>query len=318
MGRARSLLVGIVAGCTPRPAALMVSPDPVRVAEEPVALRAVVVDAGGVSLDVPVTWTTSDPAVATVDHAGRLTAVRSGTTTVRASAGERYDDVLVEVELFASATLEVPLLLTAGERAPLSWSARDDTGGPWEGAVACSSADGAVLAVADGEVVALTPGRSTVTCVASGRTFAAEVHVLPSAWDTFVWRRATSVKVGERVVAPFSSDEVPSDDWVRLTEAFSWRSDDGRPAYVVLAELLDLTVAYTTHRGQLLVMTHGERGLDVGTRIDLGARWAGVPLCEGCALQRGDNLAPPRFTATGLVVGGVGYGWQDGVLVQRP
>lgn len=316
MGLAGFLLAALGTGCTPRPAAVIASPDGVRVAEAPVALEAVVVDAHGAVVDVPVTWTTSDPAVVTVDGAGTLTAVRSGSATARAAVGELYDDVLVDVDLFASATLQVPVLLTEGERAPLSWSARDDAGGAWEGAVACTTSDAAVLAVAGREVVAVGPGRATVTCAAPGASLDAEVRVLPSTWDAFAWRHARSVEVAGRTLVPYSS--YPTDDWVRLTESFSWRTESGGPAYVVLAELLDLSVAFSCDRGQVLVVTPGDDGLQVRHRVDLGSRCLGIPPCDGCAPERSDTLAPPRFTATGLVAGGVRYVWRDGTLVRDP
>ena len=56
--------------------------------------------------DVPLTWSSSAPAIATVDSAGRVTAVDNGKATIIASAGEASGEAVVTVAQQA-ATLEL-------------------------------------------------------------------------------------------------------------------------------------------------------------------------------------------------------------------
>lgn len=73
------------------------------------ALIATVLDVNRRPLDEPVAWSSSDPAVARVDAAGRVTAAAPGTARVSASAGGARDEVAVSV------TAPAPALPSAGE-----------------------------------------------------------------------------------------------------------------------------------------------------------------------------------------------------------
>lgn len=88
------------------------------------------------------------------------------------------------------------------------------------------------------------------------------------------------MEVGDRAVALYSREEVPVDDWVRLTEVFGWRTETGQPAYVVLVEEHDLTVAWSCYRGQVVVITPGTKGPHVEARISPD--------------EQGVDLLPPR------------------------
>lgn len=82
--------------------------------------------AGGVVADQPVAWTTSNPAVATVDAQGLVTGLAAGTATVTATSGGRTGSVEVLVYTLTSEALRPPAFLvfrvegaslTAGSRA---------------------------------------------------------------------------------------------------------------------------------------------------------------------------------------------------------
>jgi hypothetical protein len=77
--------------------ALLVPGDTVR-------LRAVIATAGGDTLTAPVTWSSADPAVASVDGAGLLTGEALGSTWVRAEALARRDSVSVTI----AASVDLP------------------------------------------------------------------------------------------------------------------------------------------------------------------------------------------------------------------
>jgi uncharacterized protein YjdB len=62
-----------------------------------VQYTATVRNGAGVVLNVPITWSTSDPSVAAVDGAGRTTSTAYGAATVTASAGSSSDAVAITV-----------------------------------------------------------------------------------------------------------------------------------------------------------------------------------------------------------------------------
>lgn len=77
---------------------------------------------GDVMVSVAVSWSTLDPAVATVDNDGLVTAAAVGTARIAASAGELADTAVVSVER-APAGIEVEptaLRLAQGDTARLS------------------------------------------------------------------------------------------------------------------------------------------------------------------------------------------------------
>jgi hypothetical protein len=61
------------------------------------AYTAAVYDAGGNQITAPVTWTTANGSIATVNASGQVTGVSVGTTTVRATSGTVFDEAVVRV-----------------------------------------------------------------------------------------------------------------------------------------------------------------------------------------------------------------------------
>ncbi|HEX8432629.1 MAG TPA: invasin domain 3-containing protein, partial [Longimicrobium sp.] len=82
-----------------------VAPDSLALATgESALITDTVRNAYGMVLDTAVTWTTSAPAVATVDTAGRVTAVGDGVATITATSGPRVGRVSVVVSTAAATT----------------------------------------------------------------------------------------------------------------------------------------------------------------------------------------------------------------------
>ena len=93
------------------PARVTVAPGAKLLAEPGATFRftARVTDAQSTILSgVPVAWSVADPSVATVDGAGRVTAVATGRTEVRASAGEVSGAATLEVYIAAPVAEYVP------------------------------------------------------------------------------------------------------------------------------------------------------------------------------------------------------------------
>lgn len=119
-----------------------------------------------VSEGVKVAWTSSAPLVASVDEAGKVTALKSGEATISAAAGEVKGSAKVFVAIPATVAL-VPtsLALKAGESATLEVKVSDDSGKPLAspGGVIWASSDPSVASVVGGRVSATAGGKATIS-----------------------------------------------------------------------------------------------------------------------------------------------------------
>ena len=130
-------------------------------------LEASVLDANENAMSAELTWASSDPAVAAVDEAGRLTARDNGTATITASAGPAAGTATVTVSQELARITVVPdalTLTTIGESTQLQITALDANGHPMDADVSLSSSDPAVASVnEEGVVTALANGKATIS-----------------------------------------------------------------------------------------------------------------------------------------------------------
>jgi hypothetical protein len=175
--------------------------------------------------DVRLTWHSSDPAIASVDRFGAVTAHRRGAVTIMAEAEGVRDGVHHEVRPFPATRLEFTLpeqAIRTGDVLPLEARASDPGGRPvddlpvawsyeFEPAREVGSHAGAGAVIRFGRFVAEAPGRYTVMASAGPLTARQSVQVV--ARD--VVRPAR--KVGHGRVSHVQT----SDFWV-------WRAHDGR------------------------------------------------------------------------------------------
>ena len=115
--------------------------------------------------DKTVTWSTSDESIATVDG-GKITAIKEGTATITAKAGDKTATckVTVEKKVIAVETVELDkskIELTEGESATLVATVKPDDA--TDKSVTWSSSDPEVATVEEGAVTALKEGTATIT-----------------------------------------------------------------------------------------------------------------------------------------------------------
>jgi alpha-tubulin suppressor-like RCC1 family protein len=200
-------------------------------------LTAVVLDQNGFSLeDQIVVWTSTDSTVATVSPSGLVTALRSGVTTVEATAEGVADSIRVTVTQVASVELTPDSVTMAalGESVTLMAVARNGAGEEVQGVaftwissdldVATVSTGGVVTAVANGVVIvsAQAEGKLDTTVVTVDAPVVTSVSVSP---DTLELLRIGA----DASLSAFATDQygnpIPGVE-------FTWMSLDGSIATV--------------------------------------------------------------------------------------
>lgn len=146
-------------------------------------LSATVTDQNGsVLTDRVVTWSSSDPSVATVSSSGVVTGLLVGTATITASSGGKSGSATVTVTAGPIASVRVTPATTSlaiGERADLTAVAFDAAGNPISGvSFTWASSSPAIVSVSvDGQVNAKKEGTVTITASTAGISGSATVTV---------------------------------------------------------------------------------------------------------------------------------------------
>ncbi|MGE3616837.1 MAG: Ig-like domain-containing protein [Gemmatimonadales bacterium] len=188
---------------------------------EAMSIPAVPTDEHGTPLAREVTWTTSDPTIATVDGHGVVTAIRAGTATIGARAGNHTSWTVVTVMPAVARVTITPatgilvvastLQFTADVRDALGTALRRDvTWSSSDPAVATIDAAGLARAAAPGNVVfTVTAGRTSGTANFSVRVAVGSVSVSPER-DTVIAGQSVTLaarafdRIGNRLQTPVS------------------------------------------------------------------------------------------------------------------
>ena len=194
----------------PRPTTVTVTPGTAQLTAlgATVQLAAQVLDQNGQAMSgTPVSWTSSDASVATVDASGLTTAAGNGTATITATAGNVSGMATVTVAQEVGAVAVTPnadTLSAFGDTVRLSAEAVDANGHAVAGTeFAWASSDTLVATVdASGLVTAVDVGEAAVTATSSGVTGRADLTVVSPAPDLVFM----DVSPGSATLAP--GDEV--------------------------------------------------------------------------------------------------------------
>jgi uncharacterized protein YjdB len=137
-------------------------------------------DSTGKAVEMKVEWTSSAPAVATVDASGVVTSVGEGKASIKATVGDvsgAADIVVVlrTIETLEASPLNIPLKV--GELGKVTLVARDPQGAPIPDVAATwSSSDPIVATCSGGTILAIGPGSATIRAVCGAKS--AEVSVI--------------------------------------------------------------------------------------------------------------------------------------------
>lgn len=133
--------------------------------------------------DKTVTWTSSDPEIATVDETGKVTAVKIGKATITAKAGEKTTECKVTVLIPVSSVEldKTTLELKPGETATLVATVKPDNA--TNKTVTWTSSDPEIATVDEaGKVTAVKDGDVTITAKAGEKTAECKVTVKSSVY----------------------------------------------------------------------------------------------------------------------------------------
>jgi uncharacterized protein YjdB len=159
-------------------------PPPSIVVGTTVQLSAVPQDAAGGALDRPVTWSSSNPGIATVTSTGLVRGVAPGTSTITATSEGKSGTATVTVAPPPVASVSVnpsTETLVPNETLQLTATLRDADNNLLSGrAVAWSSSNDQIARVsASGLVTAVSQGTVTITATSEGRSGTASIAVDP-------------------------------------------------------------------------------------------------------------------------------------------
>jgi len=187
----------VVSACTPDDPekimlqSLSVSPDTVGIAVGETAQLTVTATPENAE-DFTLEWTSSDPAIATVDSEGLVTGVSEGEVTVTVSSGDIKDVCKVTVNSNEEPSPDIPaesisldtteLRLAIGDTQQLVATVLPENA--TDKTVSWSSSAPEIATVSeDGVVTAIAEGNATVTAVCSDLTAECDVTVLPEGGD---------------------------------------------------------------------------------------------------------------------------------------
>lgn len=200
-----SLFVALAVGCSRKPAAIEVSPRPVRIfgLDRSQRLTGRLVDKKGRPLQSgSLQWSSSKSDVVTVDSTGRLQAKSAGRSVVTASFEKLSTEVPVEVvdlKAIEIAPASARLVGPVGTTMVLSATLKNSKGTPVSWPVTWSSARPATATISqDGTVTAVQPGTTTIIARAGDLQGASEITIVVGDISRLEVRPATAlVRIGD-------------------------------------------------------------------------------------------------------------------------
>ena len=204
---------------------------------ETAQLTATVSDSRGELIaDAGVEWSTSDPAVASVDEEGLVTAVKNGSAQITATAGNASATAYITVSQAATSVTITPSSATLnaiGETAQLEATAFDTGNSAIGGAVfTWSSSDPTVATVgADGLATAVSNGTAQITATSGNATADATITVSQVASSVVITPPSVTLTTKGQTVQ-LTATVYDANDHPKVDAEVNWSSSDGDVATV--------------------------------------------------------------------------------------
>lgn len=172
--------------------------------------------------DKTVTWSSSNADIASVDASGKVTAIKEGSATITARAGEKTAECKVSVYVAVTSVelSKTSLSLMEGETAALTATVMPDNA--TDKTVTWSSSNEKLAKVENGSVTALKVGTATITAQAGGKTAECIVTVNPVP-VTSVSLDKTNMELTEGETAVLTATVKPDN---ATNKTVTWTSSD--------------------------------------------------------------------------------------------
>lgn len=200
---------------------------------EQVQLNATSQDANGRTMAADIDWDSSDPAVATVDADGLVTARGNGMTTVTASGGSVSMSVQVTVrQRVANLTVSTDALTleSLDETRQLLVTARDANGHVMSADIRWRSSDDSI-AIVDALGLVTAKGHGTATVTAASGAFTASVAVTVSLYPAIVLTPESTLLEAFGDTVRLHARALDADG-AEVSAEFEWYSSDPKVAAV--------------------------------------------------------------------------------------
>jgi len=214
-------------------------------------LDADVLDQSGVQVNQSISWTSSNPGVASVSSTGMLQGIAGGTATITASSGNLSATTIATVTNVPTASVRITpssLTLTAGSTGSLVAQALDAGQNVLNGRIVAWTTQNASIATVSnaGLVTAVNAGSTTLTATIEGKAATATVTVNPAPVASVA---SVTVQLAHTTLNPTQSTNATA----TLRDA-SGNTVTGQP---VTWSSLDATVATVTSSGVVTAIGGG-------------------------------------------------------------
>ena len=205
-----------------------------------------------VMFGIVLTWSSTNPAVATVTAGGVVTAISKGTTTIIAAAGAKTGSATVFVVdpsvSTVTITTAVPSLFYVGQTLQAVAVVKDGSNNTLTAfATTWASSNTAVATVSStGLITAVTAGATTVTATASGKTSSVSVTVSLVPVASVTLSTAKAVQIGRTMAITSVLKNSTGGTLTSDQRSFIWATTDSTVATVSTAGVITGLAAGTT------------------------------------------------------------------------
>ena len=264
--------------------------------------------------DAPVTWSSSNPAVATVDTDGLVKAVARGNTTITATSGSISTDIVITVDLPAERIEINPpsaTLTSVGDTEQLNaavYDVNDDVIS--DAKVAWESNDPSVAKVSGrGLVTAVAQGSTMITATSGVKSATASITVnLPPARIALDSNSETLTSVGATVRLSATVYDLNRNAISRATVA--WESDDPSVATVSASGLVTAVARGST----VITATLGVKSATASITVDLPAARIALDSNSATLMSVGATvkLSATVYDVNNDAISGAMVAWESG------